>query len=82
VYTWSVAYWENRPDFTIELNPNTSGQILLTTALLTLIIFCAHDEIFIGEVLELADRLDLGSSAARREGSSPSFPIGVRLAGF
>ena len=29
----------------------------------------------IGEVLELADRRDLGSRAARREGSSPSFPI-------
>ena len=28
-----------------------------------------------GEVLELADRRDLGSRAARREGSSPSFPI-------
>jgi hypothetical protein len=28
----------------------------------------------IGEVLELADRRDLGSRAARREGSSPSFP--------
>ena len=28
----------------------------------------------IGEVLELADRRDLGSCAARREGSSPSFP--------
>ena len=27
-----------------------------------------------GEVLELADRRDLGSRAARREGSSPSFP--------
>ncbi len=30
---------------------------------------------FIGEVLELADRRDLGSRAARREGSTPSFPI-------
>jgi hypothetical protein len=30
-----------------------------------------------GEVLELADRRDLGSRAARREGSSPSFPIWV-----
>lgn len=28
-----------------------------------------------GEVLELADRRDLGSRAARREGSTPSFPI-------
>ena len=27
-----------------------------------------------GEVLELADSLDLESSAARREGSNPSFP--------
>ena len=27
-----------------------------------------------GEVLELADRHDLGSCAARHEGSSPSFP--------
>jgi hypothetical protein len=27
-----------------------------------------------GEVLELADRTDLGSVAARREGSNPSFP--------
>jgi hypothetical protein len=28
----------------------------------------------IGEVLELADRRDLGSRAERREGSNPSFP--------
>jgi trigger factor len=28
-----------------------------------------------GEVLELADRRDLGSRAGRREGSNPSFPI-------
>src|SRR5690242_19563080 len=28
----------------------------------------------VGEVLELADRTDLGSVAARREGSNPSFP--------
>jgi hypothetical protein len=28
----------------------------------------------LGEVLELADRRDLGSRAERREGSSPSFP--------
>ena len=27
-----------------------------------------------GEVLELADRRDLGSRAVRREGSTPSFP--------
>jgi hypothetical protein len=27
-----------------------------------------------GRVAELADALDLGSSAARREGSSPSLP--------
>jgi hypothetical protein len=27
-----------------------------------------------GEVLELADSLDLGSSAARRGGSNPPFP--------
>src|SRR3972149_563869 len=31
-----------------------------------------------GEVLELADRRDLGSRAARREGSSPSFPTAGR----
>ena len=31
-------------------------------------------DIFIGEVLELADRRDLGSRAERREGSNPSFP--------
>src|SRR3972149_379457 len=31
-----------------------------------------------GEVLELADRRDLGSRAARREGSSPSFPTAAR----
>ncbi len=32
-----------------------------------------------GEMLELADRHDLGSCAARREGSSPSFPTGKIL---
>ncbi len=31
-----------------------------------------------GEVLELADRRDLGSRAERREGSSPSFPTFTR----
>ena len=41
---------------------------LLTHGILWLIIFLP------GEVLELADRHDLGSCAERREGSSPSFP--------
>ena len=36
---------------------------------------------FYGEVLELADRRDLGSRAARREGSNPSFPT-VIVSGF
>jgi hypothetical protein len=40
----------------------------LTPILLQLIISAC------GEVLELADRRDLGSRAERREGSSPSFP--------
>ena len=35
----------------------------------------AYNYLFVGEVLELADRHDLGSCAARREGSSPSFPM-------
>ena len=38
-----------------------------------------------GEVLELADRHDLGSCAARRTGSSPVFPIkinGKSITGF
>jgi hypothetical protein len=30
-----------------------------------------------GEVLELADRHDLGSCAARRAGSSPAFPTTI-----
>ena len=33
----------------------------------------------IGEVLELADRRDLGSRAARREGSTPSFPTKAQV---
>src|SRR4030042_5652978 len=33
-----------------------------------------------GEVLELADRRDLGSRAARREGSNPSFPTAAKQA--
>jgi hypothetical protein len=32
----------------------------------------------VGEVLELADSLDLGSSAARRGGSNPPFPTARR----
>jgi hypothetical protein len=32
-----------------------------------------------GEVLELADRRDLGSRAETRESSSLSFPISIRL---
>ncbi len=35
----------------------------------------ARKQICNGEVLELADRRDLGSRAERREGSTPSFPI-------
>ena len=34
-----------------------------------------------GEVLELADRRDLESRAARREGSNPSFPIDSNVLG-
>ena len=34
---------------------------------------------YTGEVLELADRRDLGSRAARREGSTPSFPTVISL---
>ena len=33
-----------------------------------------------GEVLELADRHDLGSCAERRGGSSPPFPTNLRQA--
>ncbi len=32
-----------------------------------------------GEVLELADRRDLGSRVERREGSTPSFPIFTKV---
>ena len=32
-----------------------------------------------GEVLELADRHDLGSCAERREGSTPFFPTDLKL---
>ena len=32
-----------------------------------------------GEVLELADRRDLGSRVERREGSTPSFPISTKI---
>jgi hypothetical protein len=35
-----------------------------------------------GEVLELADRRDLGSRALGREGSSPSFPTRIVFANF
>lgn len=41
---------------------------MLTFTIQTLIIHAR------GEVLELADRHDLGSCAETREGSSPSFP--------
>ncbi len=34
-----------------------------------------------GPVAELADALDLGSSAARRGGSTPSWPTKIRSAG-
>jgi hypothetical protein len=41
-------------------------------------IFTIKVFLFLGGVLELADRHDLGSCAARRAGSSPAFPTYVK----
>jgi hypothetical protein len=54
---------------------------LLTQVYLALIILTQFFRINLrasGEVLELADRHDLGSCAARRRGSSPLFPTAKR----
>jgi hypothetical protein len=51
---------------------------LLTIYQPSLIIFSAVAVPGSGEVLELADRRDLGSRAARRTGSTPVFPTSLR----
>ena len=58
----------SKPHIFTSIN-TTHIEHLLTVKAVSLIIS------FPGELLELADRRDLGSRAERREGSSPSFPM-------